>query len=60
MNKMYGLLGLQVKRFSRTLAMVDKVNEFLKEHDGNIVDIQLDDGDIMIVYVDKEDLNGHS
>lgn len=55
MNKMYGLLGLQVKRFSPSLAMVNKVNEFLKEHDGNIVDIQLDDGDIMIVYVDKED-----
>lgn len=55
MNKMYGLLGLQVKRFSRTLAMIDKANEFLKEHDGNIVDIQHYEDGIMIVYVDKED-----
>lgn len=55
MNKMYGLLGLQIKRFSRTLAMIDKANEFLKEHDGNIVDIQHYEDGIMIVYVDKED-----
>lgn len=55
MNKMYRLLGLQVKRFSRSLAMVDKVNEFLREHDGNIVDIQHYEDGIMIVYVDQED-----
>lgn len=55
MNKMYGLLGLQVKRFSPSLAMVDKVNEFLKEYDGNIVDVQYYEAGIMIVYVDKED-----
>lgn len=55
MNKMYGLLGLQVQRFSRTLTMVDKANEFLREHNGNIVDIQYDEDGIMIVYVSKED-----
>lgn len=53
MNKMYGLLGLQMTTFS--FWMHAEINAFLKSHDGNIVDIQLDDDDIMIVYVDKED-----
>lgn len=53
MNKMYGLLGLQMTTFS--FWMNTEINAFLKSHDGNIVDIQLDDDDIMIVYVDKED-----
>lgn len=53
MNKMYGLLGLQVTTFP--FWMDTEINAFLKSHDGNIVDIQLDDDVIMIVYVDKED-----
>lgn len=53
MNKMYGLLGLQVETFS--FWMDTEINAFLKSYDGNIVDVQLDDDVIMIVYVDKED-----
>lgn len=55
MNKMYGLTRLQIKMFSRNLGMEDKVNEFLREYDGNIVDIQRHEEGIMIVYVAWEE-----
>ena len=62
MNKMYGITGLQIAKFHHQYA----ANEFIKLHDGNIVDIQVttdtsgsqhdihSDTTIVIVYTEKE------
>lgn len=39
MNHLYGLTGLRVRAFEIQNEDTTKVNEFLEEYDGNIVDI---------------------
>ena len=62
MNKMYGITGLQIAEFHHQY----DANEFIKLHDGNIVDIQVTTDTngsqydiyskttIMIIYTEKE------
>ena len=42
MNKMFGITGIQVKRFDSSCyyKFEDEINNFLAEYDGNIIDIQ--------------------
>ena len=52
MNKMFGITNNQVKIFSLTNSdQIDGLNRFLKQYDGNIIDIQFQDRlRVMIVY----------
>lgn len=40
MNSMYGITGIQTKAFLVNKHDLSKVNAFLSEHDGNIINIQ--------------------
>ena len=55
MNKMYGITGIKVKFFICKEEDVDKLNNFLEEYDGNIIDIQYQQNNfavkqVMVVY----------
>lgn len=55
MNKMYGITGIKVKFFVCQNANADKLNDFLEEYDGNIIDIQYQQNNfaikqVMVVY----------
>lgn len=50
MKTLYGLIGLQV--FVTT--DIEHFNQFLKEHDGNIVDIQCTDKYYHAIYKEME------
>ena len=63
MNNLIGVSGIQVATFSHTPFtdfFMDKLNDFLTEHDKNIIDIQLsatesrNDVIIMVVYKETE------
>ena len=52
--------GIRIELFSGCTTMVkDEVNDFLKEHEGSIMDIQLGSNDksfdILVVYRETED-----
>ena len=46
MNKLFGITNIAVKFFYHQ----DETNAFLREYDGNIIDIQLSNGGVMVVY----------
>lgn len=57
MTNLYGITGLKVRLFwtGRTESYSTYLNDFLKEHDGNIIDIKsniVEDGGmrIMVIY----------
>lgn len=52
MNKMFGITNIQVKIFSLTNSdQTDKLNHFLEQHNGDVIDIQLQDRlRVMVVY----------
>lgn len=59
MNKMFGITGIQV-RFFISEHNAKELNDFLKEYNGNIIDIQYQQNDfavrqIMVVYKAFED-----
>lgn len=61
MMGMGGAKGIRIKLFSGSnVALEQNVNEFLKEHEGNIVDIQLGSNetsfDVMVIY--REEIRG--
>lgn len=41
MNNIYGITNIRVKAIEVEKNDLTKVNQFLKEHDGNIIDIQI-------------------
>lgn len=41
MNHLFGLKGIQAKAFEITHMDMTEVNEFLREYDGNIIDVQV-------------------
>ena len=41
MNNIYGITNIRVKAFEVNKNDVTEVNEFLAEHDSNIIDIQI-------------------
>ena len=54
---MFGITNIKVEFFTCTKSHVDELNNFLKKHDGNIIDIQYQQNDlatkqIMVVYQD--------
>ena len=51
MNKMYGLLGIQIY----VTQYINDANQFLKEHEGDIIDIQCTDEYYHIIYKERED-----
>ena len=58
---MGGAKGIRIKLFSGSHTSTERiVNEFLEEHEGNIVDIQLGSNektfDVMVVY--REEIKG--
>ena len=59
MSNMYGITGIQVKFFTCVSdKCIDKLNEFLAEYDGNIIDIQYQHDSfmrVMVVYKEFEE-----
>lgn len=55
MNRMFGITGIMVKFFvCRTIKDADELNIFLAEHNGNIIDIQYQQGtNVMVVYKNR-------
>ncbi len=41
MNSVYGITGIRAKAFEVNKNDTTEVNEFLAEHDGDIIDIQI-------------------
>lgn len=54
MNNLYGITGIKVKAFG--LKYSDKtLNNFLEEHDGDIIDIQIVSSDVaVVIYKDNK------
>lgn len=52
MNKMFGITNIRVKIFSFSNSdQTDKLNNFLEQYNGNIIDIQFQDRlRVMVVY----------
>lgn len=56
MNKMFGITGIMIKFFvCKSVKDTDELNNFLAEYDGNIIDIQYQQGStpakqVMVVY----------
>lgn len=50
MINLFGLENLQIALFTNT----DDVNNFLRQHSGDIVQIQNGTSDIMVIYWEKE------
>lgn len=62
MNIWVGLSGLRFKSIRKKICSInleDVVNEFLDEHNGNIVDVQtaVSDGDIVVNILYREEHN---
>lgn len=58
MNKIYGITGIRVKFFVCEDKSTNELNNFLEEHDGNIIDIQYQQNDfavkqVMVVYTNN-------
>ena len=56
-NNFFGITNIKVKHFSIHENEIDIINEFLKQHDGNIIDIQYQQNNftckqILVIYQD--------
>lgn len=51
MANLFGITNLQIAFFTYT----DDANHFIRQHDGDIVDIQNGTRDIMIIYREREE-----
>lgn len=58
MNTMFGMTGIKVKIFNFLNAdHLNELNDFLNEHDGNIIDMQYQHSNcfrVMVVYKEVE------
>lgn len=57
MNNLFGITNIKVKHFSISGDEIEKINDFLKLHDGNIIDIQYQQNNftckqILVIYQD--------
>ena len=51
MNNNFGITNIKVKHISYKSDEIDVINEFLKIHDGNIIDIQYQQNNFAVVQV---------
>ncbi|MBO5969166.1 MAG: hypothetical protein J6S14_11795 [Clostridia bacterium] len=49
MKNYYGITGIRLY----AAQFLDEANEFLQQHDGNIIDVQITADDIVIVYKEE-------
>ena len=55
MNNLYGITGIKVKGFG-LLYGDEALNNFLKEHDGDIIDIQMAlNNSAIVIYKDNKE-----
>lgn len=59
MNKMFGITNIKVEHMSCHSDDINLVNDFLEEHDGNIIDIQYQQNNfthiqVLIIYQDTK------
>lgn len=56
MDNLFSIKGIQIKEFYGMDYNIDDINEFLKEHDGNIINIMYGDkANILVVYKESEE-----
>ena len=52
MKNLYGIKGIRINAVS----LIEDANDFLRGHDGKIIDIKVTDEDIVFIYItDEED-----
>ena len=51
MNNNFGITNIKVKHISCKSDEIDTINDFLKKHDGNIIDIQYQQNNFAVVQV---------
>lgn len=59
MNKMFGITNIKIEHMSCHIDDINLINDFLEEHDGNIIDIQYQQNNfthiqVLIIYQDKK------
>jgi hypothetical protein len=47
MENLYGIKGIRMTAVS----LIEDANEFLRDHDGKIIDIKVTDEDIVFIYI---------
>lgn len=50
-NTMFGITNIKVKHFACKSDEMGEINNFLKKHDGNIIDIQYSQNNFTMVQV---------
>lgn len=50
MKNLYGIKGIRMNAVS----LIEDANDFLREHDGDIIDIVVTDEDIVFIYKERE------
>lgn len=51
MKNLYGIKGIRMNAVS----LIEDANDFLRDHDGKIIDIKVTDEDIVFIYIADEE-----